>query len=159
MFQDVADETRKIGEQLAQSTVMQLLIKLSFALYVSNYAYIRYDYFTSRIVTGFFPQTLYLLLKRLFYTLSFVSFFAFFFHILFVAPFDNLRRSLDIRVIRKDKEVNSHEKNQSHKTHDKEKWQTSVRKLEIYWIKHEIHLTLATCMQVTSDGSAHHSIG
>ena len=89
-------------EELGRSQVMSIIIRLTFAMYICNYAFIRFDYFSSRLHIDMVPLNFYSLSKRLIFTLSIVCFLSFFFHVLFVAPFDNLRRSLNIRTVRKE---------------------------------------------------------
>lgn len=77
--------------------LMRLLLSLSFAVYMSNYSYIRYDFFTTRVGVPLSRNTAYALINRILYTMTFVNIFAFFFHIIFVAPFDSFRRRIRSR--------------------------------------------------------------
>ena len=105
LLDDVVDMIRKFSEEVATSLVMRVIIRLSFAMYICNYAFIRYDYFTSRLHVDIVPLTFNSLMKRLIFTFTIVLFQSYFFHILFVAPFDNLRRCLQIRIVKKDKNL------------------------------------------------------
>lgn len=76
---------------------MRLFLCLSFAVYMSNYSYIRYDFFTTRVGVPLSRNTAYAIFNRIFYTMTFVNVFAFFFQIIFVAPFDSFRRRIRSR--------------------------------------------------------------
>lgn len=80
------------------SFTFQTLAKLSFAIYVVNYFYIRYDFFSSRVHLPLSPSLMYNFAKRFTYTISISVFLSYFFHILFVAPFEALRRSYKIKT-------------------------------------------------------------
>lgn len=102
-MEDVVDLIRNFSDEVATSQVMRVIIRLSFAMYICNYAFIRYDYFVNRLHVDIVPNTLHSLMKRLLFTFTIVLFQSYLFHVLFVAPFDNLRRSLNIRVVRRNK--------------------------------------------------------
>lgn len=127
MFVDLGDWSRKFSEEFAKSTAVQFVIRVSFALYICNYAYIRYDYFTARVITDFVPIPVHALTKRLVYTLTFVTVLSYLFHIFFVAPFDNLRRSLNIRVIEKQENDSPSEKGEVNSIADHSNIQTERR--------------------------------
>lgn len=105
LLEDVIDTLRLMSDEAAKSQVMRVIIRLSFAMYVCNYSFIRYDYFVTRLHVDIVPNTFYSLTKRLLFTFFIVCFLSYFFHNLFVAPFDNLRRSLNIRIVKKKKDT------------------------------------------------------
>lgn len=84
-------------DYINSAPISRLAISLSYAVYVCNYSYIRYDFFTSRMGMPLAINTLYSMLNRYIYTLWFSLTLAYFFQLLFVAPFDSLRRRLNLR--------------------------------------------------------------
>lgn len=71
------------------------LTRLSFAIFVSNYWFIRSDFFYSRTT---FENDYYPVSKRLVVYFFFIIIFACIFHILFVSPIDKLRKKLDYKI-------------------------------------------------------------
>lgn len=90
-----------LGEELTTSSLMQAIIRLSFSLYVVNYAFIRFDFFSSRVHNEFVPNAIHLLSKRLIYTYAITILVAYAFHIVIFAPFDALRRQFSISAVKK----------------------------------------------------------
>lgn len=82
---------------------LKMLSQLSFAIYMTNVWYLRTDVFVSRALLENMPQQF---LKRLAYSVCCIIAFSFYFHIVFVAPFDNLRK-LITRYRRNADDVNS----------------------------------------------------
>lgn len=85
------------ADYVNSAPVCRLVISLSYAVYVSNYSYIRFDFFTSRIGMSLPTNTLYSMLNRYIYTIWFTVSLGLVFQLVFVAPFDCLRRRLDLR--------------------------------------------------------------
>jgi hypothetical protein len=79
-------------DYLNSAPLFRLIINLSTAIYISNYAYIRSDFFSSRNGMSLSTNTVYSILNRLIYSIWFVLAFGLLFHLLFMAPFDSLRR-------------------------------------------------------------------
>lgn len=77
--------------------IIQPLSKLSVAFYLTNYFYIRYDFFTSRTL---FTHGFYYMFKRMASGFTGMIIVAFFFQIFFVSPTDAFRRTLYQRVLR-----------------------------------------------------------
>ena len=67
------------------------LSNISVAFYLTNYFFIRFDFFTSRVLITY---SWYHLLKRTAYAMVLMTFIAFIFHLYFVAPIDTLIRHL-----------------------------------------------------------------
>lgn len=78
------------------SAPARALTRLSFAIYIANYFFIRTDFFTARHA---FPSDWFSISKRQAASMVFVVMTSFLFHMTFVAPFDNLRRLLKINYI------------------------------------------------------------
>lgn len=89
-----------LTEELATSALMQAIIRLSFSLYVVNYTFIRFDFFSSRVHNEFVPNAVHLLSKRLIYTFAITILAAYVFHIVIFAPFDALRKRFSTSAIK-----------------------------------------------------------
>ena len=83
-------------DYLYSAPLFRLIINLSYAVYISNYAYIRYDFFTSRVGMSLATNSISSILNRYIYTLWFTLILALAFQLLFVAPFDAMRRRLKL---------------------------------------------------------------
>lgn len=81
-----------------KSATFQILTKLAVSIYIVNYFYIRYDFFSSRILIPLAPNTVFVFVKRFLYTMGCTIAASYVFHLLFVAPFDNFRRSLQLNI-------------------------------------------------------------
>ena len=81
---------------LYSAALFRLIINLSYALYVSNYSFIRYDFFVSRLGMSLATNSFYSILNRYIYTLWLTLALALLFQLFFVAPFDRLRRRLKL---------------------------------------------------------------
>ena len=79
-------------DYLYTAPLFRLVINLAYAVYISNYAYIRYDFFTSRTGMSLSTNMSYSIMTRIVYTLWFVLSFSLLFQLFFVSPFDNVRR-------------------------------------------------------------------
>jgi len=66
-------------------------VRLSYSIYLSNYLIVKTEFFTSR---SLFPMTTYTVFTRIISSIIVMHIAAFFFHLLFVAPFDGMRRML-----------------------------------------------------------------
>ncbi|KAI1293664.1 hypothetical protein HDE_06431 [Halotydeus destructor] len=77
------------AKPVASMSLMKVISKLYFSLYIIHGSYIRYDWYTARQVREF---TLLSNVMRSVYSASAALFAAFFFHILFEAPLDNVRK-------------------------------------------------------------------
>lgn len=92
-----------VMDQYWNAPLARAFIRLSFSVYVINYTFIRWDFFTSRVHNEVVPAPFHLLTKRLWYTyiLTFVAAYAF--HVVIFAPLDNLRRRFTTSAVQ-DKE-------------------------------------------------------
>ena len=81
-------------DMLDRSPLVRFMIKVSYSTYLINYAIIRWDFFTSRVHMDLVPMVSYSIQRRLTYTLTLTYLLAYFFHLIFVIPFDRVRRSL-----------------------------------------------------------------
>lgn len=111
-----------IGEGNVVS-MSKALAKLSFSIYLFNYWFIRYDFFTTRllyvldfynIVSGVLSRlianrSLPPQVKRMIYTVVYTFFIALSFHLWFVGPFDSMRKNLDISVVKRPIAKDKHE--------------------------------------------------
>jgi len=79
---------KKIDEGGGSYSFTKGLVRLSFSIYLSNYYYIRTDFFSERT---FFYNTLYALIKRLVSSFVFILITALIFQLVFLGPFTNLR--------------------------------------------------------------------
>lgn len=79
-------------DYLYSAPLFRLIINLSYAVYVSNYFYVRFDFFTSRLGMGLATNTLYSIGNRVIYSMWFIILIALLFQLFFVAPFDAIRR-------------------------------------------------------------------
>ncbi|KAI1303712.1 hypothetical protein HDE_02212 [Halotydeus destructor] len=85
--EDAADEQKSTSWFDLRST----LTRLTYSVYLSNYVLIKSEFFAQKTL---YPADSYLLLKRLFATSIMVILFAFVFQIIFISPFNNVRRIL-----------------------------------------------------------------
>lgn len=72
-------------------SVLKAFLRLSFAIYMSNYLYIRTDFMTER---NLFHTSIYVLIKRIVSSFAFIIIVSVIFHLMFVAPFGNLMHQL-----------------------------------------------------------------
>lgn len=84
-------KTQDSKDKRQRYSFMQGVCRLSYSLYLVNYVVVKTEFFTSRTV---FSMSWYNIIGRTFATLNLMIFSSVVFHLLFVAPFDNLRRSL-----------------------------------------------------------------
>lgn len=100
----VADLNKRMiasGSQIYKSTLITAMLRLSFALYVVNYTFIRYDFFSSRVHNEFVPNAIHLLAKRLSYTFTLSIVVAYIFQMFIFGPFDSLRKRFTTSAITK----------------------------------------------------------
>ncbi|KAI1303759.1 hypothetical protein HDE_02218 [Halotydeus destructor] len=71
--------------------LVSTMCRLSYSIYLSNYILIKSEFFGQKVL---FPADWYHVLKRLFATALMIIMFAFVFQVLFIAPFNNIRRLL-----------------------------------------------------------------
>jgi hypothetical protein len=71
------------------------ITRLSFSVFLSNYWFIRSDFFYSRTL---FENDFYPLSKRLVAYFFFIMMFAVMFHVVFVSPIDKLRKKLNYKI-------------------------------------------------------------
>ena len=90
-----------VMDEYWNAPLARAFIRLSFSVYVINYTFIRWDFFTSRVHNEVVPAPINLLTKRLWYTyiLTFVAAYAF--HVVIFAPLDNLRRRFTTSAVNK----------------------------------------------------------
>jgi len=72
-----------------------LVTKLSFSLFISNYLFIRSDFFSSRYLL---ENNIYPFFKRMTSMYASILLTAFVFHLLFIAPLDKLRKKLNYSI-------------------------------------------------------------
>lgn len=106
--------TMAVIEVLDESSILKIISNCSYSLYIVNYAFIRHDFFTSRVHMDLAPYTLYSILRRFTYTMLIVFGLAYAFHVIFVIPFDRIRRSF---FILQKKPVNNEENTCTSKAH------------------------------------------
>ena len=84
------------GEKKKQNySIIQGICRLSYSLYLTNYFVVKSEFFTSRQVL---PLTWYSVIIRILASFNIMLLAAFIFHLLFVTPFDNLRRTLVSKI-------------------------------------------------------------
>ncbi|KAI1293527.1 Nose resistant to fluoxetine protein 6 [Halotydeus destructor] len=74
----------------------KVFAKLSYSMYLVNHFYMRFDFFTTRIL---YVIDFYNTIKRSIYGLVYVLMLSVSFHLFFVSPFENVRKALDIRTV------------------------------------------------------------
>ncbi|KAI1303711.1 Nose resistant to fluoxetine protein 6 [Halotydeus destructor] len=82
-----------VGQQKSTSwfSLRSTLTRLSYSVYLSNYVLIKSEFFAQKTL---YPADMYLVLKKCFATTMMVILVAFVFQLLFVSPFNNVRRIL-----------------------------------------------------------------
>ena len=90
-----------VAEAIPSSSLMQALLRLSVSLYLVNYTFIRFDYFSSRVYNELVPNTIHVLSKRLIYTFTLTIAASYAFHIVIFAPFDSLRRHFSVSAVKR----------------------------------------------------------
>ena len=88
-------------------SIFQAFFRLSYSMYLVNYFVVKTEYFTSRTV---FPTSVYSMVTRA--TASTISMMiaSVFFHLIFVSPFDNLRRSWVSKMMTRSRNDNNTQK-------------------------------------------------
>ena len=83
-------KTEDLNDKRQKYSAIQGICRLSFSLYLINYFVVKTEFFTSRTV---FPMSWYKINTRIVGSLNSMMVASLIFHLIFVAPFDNLRRS------------------------------------------------------------------
>lgn len=92
-------EKPKLAAIIPEDMVISLpkaFAKLAFSAYMINCYFVRFDFFTSRLL---YVVDFYNVMKRAIYTIVYSFAMAVGFHLYFVAPFESLRRSCDFHPI------------------------------------------------------------
>ena len=79
-------------------SLIQGICRLSYALYLINYFVVKTEFFTSRTV---FTMSWYVQVNRVLFSGNVMMIASLIFHLVFVAPFDNLRRSWISTIMKK----------------------------------------------------------
>jgi len=96
-----SSESSIFGDDVSIS-VPKAMVKLSFAGFIISYFFIRYDFFTSRLLFAF---DFYNIVKRMIYTVVYSFLLSTSFHLFFLAPFDAVRKSMELKVILNKKKI------------------------------------------------------
>ena len=104
-------DSSKNGEKKKQSySIIQGICRLSYSLYLINYFVVKSEFFTTRNVLSL---TWYSILSRLLSSFIIMILAAVIFHLLFVAPFDNLRKTFISKLRKCDPSSSVHDFNQN----------------------------------------------
>ena len=90
-------KTEDPNDKRQRYSVIQAICRLSYSLYLVNYFVVKTEFFTSRTV---FPMSWYNIITRIVGSLYSMMNASLIFHLIFVAPFDNLRRSWVSKIVK-----------------------------------------------------------